>query len=203
MIRKKILNCALLLLSAGLAGCGNFPWKPQKPAEVVEKPRPKPEIIKISDIEQLLQYFELIKSLPEAELSKEYERVSQGFAIDKSDFVRLQLVLFALLPNASSAESVRGLTLIDPLLREKARSSTLRSLAILLDAVLTQQKKLQDGMQGLKDSMQGLKDGMQSLNQKLKDEQRREEALQEKLDALKDMEGTLMERERARPVKKK
>ncbi len=204
MMRVGILACMVLWLSAGLAGCGTYTVKPpQKPAAVVEVPRPRPQIIKISEVETLLRYFEQIKKLPEPELSKEYERVRQGFALDKSDFVRLQLVLFAILPNASSAEIAQGLILIDPLLKDNAGPSPLGAFALLLNAVLTEQKRLEDGMQGMRVVMQDLKNGMQGLTQKLKEQQRHEEELQEKLDALKAMEGTLMERERARPMKKK
>ena len=188
-------NLACLALSVGLAGCGMITLKPQKPAETAEAPRsqpqtPQPRIIRIeSDVEKLVQYFEQIKGYAAPQLSQEYERVRQGYMSEKSDFLRLKLVLFAILPSASAAEHARGLGLIEPLLKDTTESSPTRSFAQLLYAVLSEQKKLEEGVQG--------------LNLKLKEGQRREQALQEKLDALKEMETTLMERERALPTKKK
>ena len=184
MIGARKLICPALLLCAGLTGCGTL--KLQTPAEVIEASRPV--VIQLDDVEKLPQYFEQIRKLPAPELSREFERVRQGFAKGKGDVARLQLALFATLSNASFGDNARALALLEPMLKERPGASPARSFAILLHAMLTEQKKLEESVQG--------------LSQKLKEEQRREDALQKQLDALKEMETNLMERERTRPIKK-
>ena len=186
-------TCVALLLGAGLAGCNAL--KPQKPVEVVEPQKApevveeiRPEVARTGEIEKLPQYFEQIKKLSVPELNREYERVRQGFAKDKSDYARLQLALFATLSNAAYGDIARALALLEPIVKERMGSPPARPFAYLLYSILTEQKKLEDGVQG--------------LSLKLKEGQKREEMLQEKLDALKDMETHLMEREKTRPIKK-
>ena len=191
MMRASKLICLALLLGGGLAGCATF--KAQTPAAVVEESQTA--MVQVDGVGKLPQYFEQVKRLPAPELGKEYERVRQAFAKDKGDIARLQLALFATLSNASFGDNALALGLLEPMLKEKPGSSPARSFAFFLYTMLAEQRRQEDGVQGLS---QKLKEAQRRETEA----QRREAALQEKLDALSEMETKLMQRDRARPGKK-
>ncbi len=203
---KRAPGFLLLLACALLAGCETV--RIQEPAAVIEESRPAN--LRAADLAPLLRYFEHIAQLAPADVGAEFARARTRFAGEKSEYSRLRLALFGLLPNASAADRSRSLELLEPLLKQKPESAPARSVAVLLSTVIDESEKreqsvkeLQESMREVKDNAQSQKDSTLSLNQKLKDAQRREAALQEKLDALKDMESNLMERERVRPIRKK
>lgn len=171
---------ASLLLAAALAGgCGSFPPLHNGSAKAPAIPgvtRP------LSDVEALLQYYEVIRGLSGNELGRERERARQTYARNKTDYNRVQLALHAALPEAGADEQTTGLALIEPLLKEsQGQNSGLRRFAILLNAMITENRRIADQLQ--------------NANQKAKEEQRRGEDLQQKLDALKSIEKSLIQRE--------
>lgn len=173
----------LVVLAAVLAGCVAL----QEPAPEVEAPAPvaapAPDVADTpragvavgtvkSELEQLLEYFQRVKSLPGAELGREQESARLAFNRTRSDFDRVRLAMVLALPQAPANGDMRALDLLDPLV--KNRSAPLHSLALLMGAFLQEQRRLEAGAQGL----------------------------QQKLDALKSMERSLLEREQAAQKKR-
>lgn len=122
-----------------------------------------------SDVDEALRYSQRIKKLTPAELTKEYEQVSQAFARSKSDLGRVRLALLLSLPNTSFSDDGVALNLLKEWLKESKPPYTgLRAFGFFLSGTLEEKREAD----------------------------KRADALQKKLDALKSMEKNLMQREK-------
>lgn len=123
----------------------------------------------VSDLDEVLRYFQRIKKLNNAELSREYEHVSQSFSHTKADLSRVQYALLLSLPNASFRDDAAALNLLKEWSKEnKTTPSGLRIFGGLLASLL----------------------------EEIREKDKRAEVLQKKLDALKSMEKNLMQRDK-------
>ena len=149
--------------AAVVAGCGVVRIaEPLEPAPWVQAGAPQPA----SDAESLLLYFQHIRKLSSADLSREYEAARQSYARSRTDFNRLRLAMVLSLPGTAFYDEARALDLCDTV--AKHEGGRLQGLALLLGSHLQEQKRLTASVQGL----------------------------QQKLDALKSLERSLIERSR-------
>lgn len=146
---------------------------------------PVPEVVRRepSDLDALLTYFDQVRKLQPAELSKEQETVRQAFAKDKSDLNRMRFALIQAMPGSAVRNDPGAQALLEPLLKDGAhRDSGLRSLAMLLNGYLIEHKRYEE---------------------RLRDDQKQIEDLQAKIEALTSIEKSLMERgQKGSPQKK-
>lgn len=152
------LGCA-----AVVAGCGVVRLaEPLEPTPWVQAGAPQPA----SDSESLLLYFQHIRKLSSADLSREYEAARQSYARARTDFNRLRLAMVLSLPGTAFYDDARALDLCDTV--AKHEGGRLQALGLLLGSHLQEQKRLTASAQGL----------------------------QQKLDALRTLERSLIERSR-------
>jgi len=131
-----------------------------------------------SDAVSLLHYSVFAGKLGGKQLAEETERLRLAYAAEKTDFRLLQYALALSVPAASAADQRRAQQLLEPLARgEDGRDSELRALASLMRAHLTEQRRLEEGSHS---------------------QQRRAEDLEKKLEALKDIEKSLLPRDKAK-----
>ena len=157
----------LFLLGIGcavaVAGCGVLRIaEPLEPAPWVQAGAPLPA----SDADSLLLYFQHIRKLSGADLSREHEAARQAYARSRTDFGRLRLAMVLSLPGTAFNDDTRALDLCDTV--AKHEGGRLQGLAVLLGSNLQEQKRLTASAQGL----------------------------QQKLDALKSLERSMIERTR-------
>jgi hypothetical protein len=143
-----------------------------------------------SEVERLLGYYDRVAKLRSAELAREYETARKAFEQEQSEGNRMQLAMLLSLPQASFRDDATALGLVQAWTRDRSLAeSSLRPLAVLLQAHLTETRRVEDTLQA------------QSV--KLRDEQRKAEALQQKLEALLEMEMKMIEREQAAQPKRR
>ena len=157
----------LILLGIGcavmVAGCGVLRVsEPLEPAPWVQAGTPQPA----SDAESLLLYFQYIRNLSGAELSREHEAARQAYARALTDFNRVRLAMVLSLPGTAFNDDARALELCET--AAKHEGGRLQGLALLLGSYLQEQKRLTASAQGL----------------------------QQKLDALRSLERSMIERSR-------
>ena len=166
--RIVILLCSLLLLSS----CALL--KPPREAYWLDPQAPRPA----SDAVSLIHYAVYVKSLGGKQLAEETERVRLAWTAEKTDFRVLQYAMALSVPGATAADHRRALQLIEPLTRPGAgRDAELRALASLMHAHLAEQRRLEDGSHS---------------------QYRRAEELEKKLEALKDIEKSLLPRDKTK-----
>ncbi|MGH8635112.1 MAG: hypothetical protein ACRET7_13405, partial [Burkholderiales bacterium] len=136
--------------------------EPLEPAPWVQAGTPQPA----SDAESLLLYFQYIRKLPGAELSREHEAARQAYARARTDFNRVRLAMVLSLPGTAFNDDARALDLCETV--AKHEGGRLQGLALLLSSHLQEQKRLTASAQGL----------------------------QQKLDALRSLERNMIERSR-------
>ena len=157
----------LILLGIGcaamVAGCGVLRIaEPLEPAPWVQAGSPQPA----SDAESLLLYFQYIRKLPAAEVSREHDAARQAYARARTDFNRVRLAMVLSLPNTAFNDDARALDLCETVATHEG--GRLQGLAQLLASHLQEQKRLTASAQGL----------------------------QQKLDALRSLERSMIERSR-------
>lgn len=159
-------NCFILLgigCAAVVAGCGVLRIAdPLEPAPWVQAGTPQPA----SDAESLLLYFQHIRKLSGADVSREHEAARQAHARARTDFNRVRLAMVLSLPGTTFNDDARALELCDAV--AKHEGGRLQGLALVLGSHLQEQKRLTANAQGL----------------------------QQKLDALKSLERSMIERGR-------
>lgn len=166
--RIALLLCCLSLLSS----CALL--KPPSEAYWLDPQGPRPS----SDAVSLIHYATYARSLGSKQLAEETERVRLVWTTERTDFRLLQYVMVLSVPAASAADHRRALQLVESLTRPGAgRDPELRALASLMHANLTEQRRLEDG-------------GTANY--------RRAEELEKKLEALKDIEKSLLPRDKAK-----
>lgn len=159
------------LLCGALSGCGILPGlenqepapeqaagqaAPEQAAEApVPVPRPRPDARRTSsELDDLLAYFQQVRRMPAAELSREHDAVRQAFLYSRTDFDRLRLALLLSLPGTPVSDENRALELLDPVARNAgARFS---GLAALLAANLQERKRLDASAHGLQQKLDAL-----------------------------------------------
>ena len=124
----------------------------------------------MDDAVSLLYYASYTRTLTAAERERELERQRSAHARDKSDFRRLQYALVLSTPEASMSERRLAQQVIEPLLEGK-HDADLVALAGLLNTHLNA-------------TLQG---------------QKRADELEKKLDAVKDIERSLLRRDKGKP----
>lgn len=172
--RIALVLCALSLLT-GLSSCALF--KPTTDAYWLDPQAPRPS----SDAVSLLHYALFARNLAGKQLAEETERVRLIYTADKSIFRLLQYAMVLAVPAATTADHRRAQQLLDSLTRPgDGRDAELHVLASMMRANLAEHRRLEDGSH--------------SLAQKAREEQRRAEDLEQKLEALKDIEKSLLPR---------
>ena len=152
------LGCA-----AVAAGCGVLRIaEPLEPAPWVQAGAPQPA----ADAESLLLYFQYIRKLSGAEVSREHEAARQAYARARTDFNRVRLAMVLSLPGTAFNDDARALDLCETV--AKHEGGRLQGLALMLASHLQEQKRLTASAQGL----------------------------QQKLDALRSLERSMIERSR-------
>lgn len=181
----------LLLIPVLLAACAQAPVQvpPPAPAPVVvlpPPPPPPPPCPPPSPLVELFDYYQRLRTAPNAEQQREASQLQQQSA-PRSDALILQQAMLATLGHGP-ADPGRLLQQLENLQKSREEASApLRPLAALLFNVLSEQRRLEE------------------QNEKtatlLKDEQKRREtieekqaALQEKLEGLKAIERNLLNR---------
>ena len=195
VVRWVAMGIALLAAACAELNLPSFPppAEPVKKAEPAHKPEPAPKVEKSvkpettppepppeavkrqpSELEQLLTYYDQVRKLQPAELSKEQETVRQAFTKDKSDLSRMRLALIQAMPGSAVRNDAGAQALLEPILKEgSARDGGLRAFAMLLSAYLAEHKRYED---------------------RLRDDQKQIEDLSAKIEALTSIEKSLMER---------
>lgn len=175
--RITILLCGLLLLPL-LSSCALL--KAPRDTYWLDPQAPRPG----SDAISLLHYAAYTRNLAGKPLAEETERVRLAYAADKSDFRLLQYTMVLSVPAATAADRRRAQQLLDPLAQPgDGRDSELLALASLMRANLAEYRRLEDGSH--------------SQAQRAREEQRRAEDLENKLESLKDIEKSLLPRDKA------
>ena len=127
----------------------------------------------MDDAVSLLHYANYVRNLSAVERERETERQRAAFVRDKSDFRRLQYALVLSVPESGANERKQAQQLIEPLLEGK-HDSGVTALASLLNAQLN------------------------AVTQAQQQGQKRIDELEKKLDAVKDIERSLMRREKGK-----
>lgn len=123
----------------------------------------------MSDLDEAMRFSQRIKKLNSAELTKEYEQISQAFSQTKSDLSRVQLALLLSSPHAAFRDDAVAINLLKEWPKEnRVASNGLHVFGMLLTSLL----------------------------EEIRDKDKRADALQKKLDALKSMEKNLMQRDK-------
>jgi len=153
-----VMGCAAIV-----AGCGVLRTaEPLEPAPWVQAGMPQPA----SDAESLLLYFQYIRKLSGADLSREHDAARQAYARAYTDFNRIRLAMVLSLPGTAFYDDTRALDLYDTV--AKHEGGRLQGLALLLSSNLQEQRRLTASAQGM----------------------------QQKLDALRSLERSMIERSR-------
>jgi len=135
--------------------------------------------VNISDGSSLLQYANYVRNLSPSERDREIERQRAAFSRDRSDFRRLQCALALAAADASASERRTAQQMIEPLLDGK-HDPELIALANLLNTQLIAQANALTAS---------------SAQQQF---QKRADELEKKLDAVKDIERSLLRREKGK-----
>lgn len=117
------------------------------------------------EVERLLSYFERLKRLQGADLTKEHDVARQAYGRTTSEFNRVSYAMTLALPGTPFNDDARVLELLNPLLKKSEYG--LRPLALLLTTFVQERRRLGGDLA----------------------------AVQQKLDALKSLERTLIERD--------
>jgi hypothetical protein len=94
-------------------------------------------------VESLLAYSTGLRQLTGAELAKETQVARQVFTKDKSNLVRLRLVLLLSAPNNNVRDSERASALLEPLRKGGSIATPVRNFALLLGVLIDEQKRTQ------------------------------------------------------------
>jgi hypothetical protein len=131
----------------------------------------------MDDAVSMLYYANYARNLSAAEREREVERQRIAYSRDKSDLHRLQYALVLSTPEAGANDRKLAQQLLDPM-QDGKHDSGLAALAALLNAHLNALSQAQQ---------QGIQQG-----------QKRIDELEKKLDAVKDIERSLLRREKGK-----
>lgn len=189
MNAQRAAACGAGMVSLALAACVQMaPQRTAPPALAVSSPpaavardvpAPVPQIdapdetpvlaketrAPAEEAERLLAYFERLKRLQGAELTREHDAARQAYGRTTSEYNRVSYAMALSLPGTPFNDDARALELLNPLLRKSEYG--LRPLALLLTTFVQERRRLGGDLA----------------------------AVQQKLDALKSLERTLIERD--------
>jgi hypothetical protein len=191
---------AVMLLSIPVVGC--------TPAPSVHPSTEQPLDGARADLDDVLNYFEHLRTLTAAELRREADAARQAYAHSPSERNRVRLALALSQPPSSVQDYRLALDLLQPL--AVAPRTPLRGFATVLHANIVQRtisasdiEALQDRLAAARRDIQALQTKLgaagrnaQELQDKLDLARRNAQDLQDKLDALRQLERSLSERER-------
>lgn len=156
--------------------------RPTRLMATAEQPR-------ATELEQLMQYFVHIRSLPAEALQRERAQQEQALTEYKSVESRFKVALLLSLPTASTRDQTRALELLRDYLRaEQTASLPARGLAHVLLTLLTERSA--PGPVAVPKNRR-----MSRCEEQLQAERRNTEKLQKQIEELKDLEKTLIERD--------
>jgi hypothetical protein len=135
----------------------------------------KDNSLSMDDAVSLLHYASYARALSASERERELDKQKSSYAKDKSDFHRLQYALVLSTPGASVSERKQALQLADSFPDGSDHDAGLSALAALLASQLQMQTQ-----------------GQQQV-------QKRVDELEKKLEAVKDIERSLLHREKGKP----
>ena len=101
-----------------------------------------------------LAYYTRVRQMTVPELAREREAARRALAKTRSDGNRVRSALLLTLPGAAAGEETQALELLEPVARNNA--SALRGLALLMTALLQEQRRLDGHAQGLQQKLDAL-----------------------------------------------
>ncbi len=138
------------------------------------------QIIITSQLDKLMQYYNLLHKKTKIELAVEYEMAKQSFIHEKSDGNRIRYILLLLFPKTSFYDNDTALSLLEEWPQSKQQLSDLEGFKSLLFILLTEQ--------------QGMEKTIRNLSHQISLEKERASSLQKKVDDIKVMEKNLLRR---------
>ncbi|CAH1386262.1 dihydrolipoamide acyltransferase [Candidatus Nitrotoga sp. M5] len=165
-------------------------------------PPPQPLVIKPSQLEVLMRYYDHIRKMPVTELIKEHNKVKQNLELTQSDAARAELALLLVLPDTSFRDTSAALDLLDKFPKDAKLSVSMLSFKHLLSALLAEQQLINENVKELSQKLKNMDEQTQKLknvkelSQKLKEEQKHSEVLEKKIDDIKSMEKSLILRDK-------
>jgi hypothetical protein len=127
---KSVKSALLLILCLAVVACC-----------AVSPPREAIEDTDERTVESLLAYSTGLRRLTGAELARETQVARQVFTKDTSNVVRLRLVLLLSAPNNNVRDSERASALLEPLSKDGSIATPVRNFALLLGALIDEQKR--------------------------------------------------------------
>lgn len=185
------------------AGCALQPTVVQPPAvetRVVIEPAPK------SASEQLLNFLLEARAMPASDLSNEKDRARAEFAKNKTEFNRMKLAILIALSSAinqivqpaatNTADDNELAALLEPLTYSvnasgSAAAPDLRGLAMLIQSLVQDRKKLRDQLKDALTRTQTTRRDELSSQSEARILRAKVEELEKKLDALKSIERSV------------
>jgi hypothetical protein len=147
-----------------------------------------------SQTDSLLAYYAVVRTQSAAELDAERDKATQQLAQYGTNPYRVRLALLLMAPNSRFHSDVAAIALLNDVLKDGyAESTSMRNFASFLLIKLNEQQRLVD------EQIQRVRNEQkrsEELAQKLRDEQKRSDDLQIKVDAIKNMEKSLMHRDK-------
>ncbi len=144
------------------------------PAKPVQEAAP-------SQLDKLMEYYELLQEKTEPELAQEFNTVKKNFMHNYSDGNRIRYILLLSLPNADFRNISDALRLLIEWPQDKQQLTSMTSFRKLLTQLLTEQ--------------QHLNSTVNKFSERLKVVESYSEKLQKRVDDIKDMEKSLIRRE--------
>ena len=186
-----------------LEGCAHTQKMDTGPVQTVAIPAYIPTEINVNN-QGLLEFMGNFIQLPAELQKKELAQINLALAQNKDDINnRMKAAMIYGFSSSRMREASKAQTLLDDLLREKSLDSERKTLAILLRDHLSENGKLSQRFrdeQKRADNLQAKLDNLQqrtdNLTQKLEETQKRAEQLQKKLDDLKEIEKTMLDRDK-------
>lgn len=106
-----------------------------------------------SDNDKLIAYYEHVRRIPAAELSREHDAVRQLYANGSSDYLRLRYAILLSVAGAAFNDDARAAEVLEPLVKNK--TAALHHLAFMVNAQIQEQRRGQ-GLQQKLDALKSL-----------------------------------------------
>jgi FtsZ-binding cell division protein ZapB len=201
MIRYALLTIASAVLS--LNGCAQTPKVQLYPAQN-DSPKTSqsydpiyiPSEINIKN-QGLLEFIGGFIELPIEVQRKELAQIHLSLLQNKDDINnRMKIAMIYGFPSSRLRDISKAQILLDDLLHEKTLDNERKTLVILLRYHIYENNKLSQRSREEQKRADTLQQKADTLQEKLEDMQKRSEALQKKLDDLKEIEKTMVSRDR-------
>lgn len=164
---------SLITIYAVLAGCTVTPSQ-QSPVSFTEQTSQHDELDQSSNLDELMQYHDLLQEKNTFQLSWEYNYAKNHFKNSSSPENRLKYILLISLPNTAFTDIQAALDLLNSWPQEITVPPNLASFKKLLTILLTEQ--------------QIARNNTRNLTQKLKASEEQIQTLQNRIDAIKSIE---------------